>query len=102
MSRLLRQRRAVLAASAGCALLVAGVALASPLTGSGFQLNPSAITGGGGTSSSAGYSVSGTIGQPVVATSSGSGYTVGAGLFAAMEAGDPTYRITAPGLAANP
>ena len=101
MSRV-RRRRAVLAAGAGCALLFAGAALASPLTGGGYRLAPSAFTGGGDTSSAPGYTLTGVIGQPVVATSSGGGYTLGAGLFAAMEAGDRTFRITAPGLAANP
>lgn len=95
-------RRSLLALGAGSALLVVGAVLASPLTGSGYRVNPSAFTGGGGSSSGVGYSLTGVVGQPVVTTASGSSYTLGAGLFAAMEAGDPTFRITAPGLAANP
>jgi hypothetical protein len=101
MSRV-RARRALVALGVGATLLGAGAVFGAPLTGGGYSLNPSAFTGGGGTSAGGGYSVSGAVGQPLVASASGGGYTIGTGIFAVMEAGETTYRITAPGLRANP
>ncbi len=97
-----QRRRAIVALGLGATLVGAGVVLGAPLTGGGYSLYPSAFTGGGGTSTGAGYSVSGAVGQPLVNSASGGAYTIGTGLFAVMEPGETTYRITAPGLRANP
>jgi len=62
-------------------LLIAVPILAQ--TGGGYDLTWSSIDGGGGTSSSGGYSLSGTIGQPDASLTSGGDYTLVGGFWAA-------------------
>ena len=52
-------------------------------TGGGYDLTWSSIDGGGGTSSSGGYTLSGTIGQYDASLSSGGSYTFVGGFWAA-------------------
>jgi hypothetical protein len=60
-------------------------------TGGGYDLTWSTIDGGGGTSSNAGYSLSGTIGQHDAGLSFGGSYTLAGGFWAG--AGGPTISL---------
>jgi len=70
-------------------LLVLGlltVLITAPIlaqTGGGYDLTWISIDGGGGTSSSGSYSLSGTIGQPDSSLAGGAGYTLVSGFWAA-------------------
>ena len=59
-------------------LLVAGALAASP---AGFDLSWHVIASGGGHSSSAGYALDGSIGQPAVGALSNSNYRLGGGFW---------------------
>lgn len=68
------------------ALMVAGVllltaAIATAQTGGGYDLSWNTVDGGGGTSSSGSYGLSGTAGQPDAGVLSGGGYTLGGGFW---------------------
>jgi len=81
-----KKRTAILIVTVAC-LLLSGVALvrssadASAILSIGFDLWWHVIAGGGGQASSASYAVNGSIGQPVVAESSGPGYRLSAGFW---------------------
>jgi CSLREA domain-containing protein len=60
-------------------LLLSGVALAR--SAAGFDLAWHVIAGGGGQATSSSYIVNGSIGQPIVAESSGTGYRLSAGFW---------------------
>lgn len=82
----MKKRTAILIVTVAC-LLLSGVALArssanaSDILSIGFDLWWHVIAGGGGQASSASYAVNGSIGQPVVAESSGPGYRLSAGFW---------------------
>lgn len=60
-------------------ILLLGVSLASARTLDGYTITWWTTSGGGGTSTDAGYSLTGVIGQPAVGEMSGGGYTVTSG-----------------------
>jgi hypothetical protein len=66
--------------------------------GGGYDLGWSHLPGGGGRSTGAGIELLGAVGQPVVGSSSGGGYTVDSGFFA----GAPVrYRLVLPLVASD-
>ncbi len=80
------------------ALIVSLIALSLSLTpasaqsGGGYDLTWNTIDGGGGTSTGAAYSLSGTIGQADVGTMSGGAYTLNSGFWVDFQG----YRIELP------
>ena len=69
-------------------LVTLAVLLAVPIlaqTGGGYDLTWNSIDGGGGTSSSSGYTLSGSIGQPDASLASGAGYTLSGGFWLAAD-----------------
>lgn len=68
--------------SALVVVLLGPVSLPAP--GGGYELTWSSVDGGGGTSSGPDLMVSGTIGQPDTATSSGGDYVLVAGFWAGL------------------
>jgi len=54
-------------------------------TGGGYDLTWSSFDGGGGTSSSGSYTLSGSIGQPDASLASGAGYTLSGGFWLAAD-----------------
>jgi hypothetical protein len=68
--------------------LLAGIVLvksAAAQTGDGFDLSWNVIGGGGGKSTGSGFTVEGTIGQPVVGLSSDAEYTLQHGFWVTMQ-----------------
>jgi hypothetical protein len=62
-----------------------------------YALNWSIIAGGGGSSASGLYSLSGTVGEPTVGHSTGGSYAVEGGFWAVAHASRPSLRITRSG-----
>ena len=97
----MKKRTAILIVTVAC-LLLSGVALvrssanASDILSIGFDLWWHVIAGGGGQASSASYAVNGSIGQPVVAESSGPGYRLSAGFWPGIM-GPPSPSATPTG-----
>lgn len=60
---------------------LAAVVAAQAQSGSGFDLHWNVIGGGGGTSSGSGFTVTGTLGQTAVSTSSGGDFSVAQGFW---------------------
>jgi hypothetical protein len=73
-------RRSTLAAVLAVTLLLG---IGAVLAQGGYDLGWSTVDGGGGTSSSGAYSVSGTFGQPDAGTLTGGSYTLAGGFWAA-------------------
>jgi hypothetical protein len=89
----MKRRTAILLVT--CAfLLLSGVALARSATG--FDLWWHVIAGGGGQATSSSYIVNGSIGQPIVAESSGTGYRLSAGFWPGIM-GPPSPTATPTG-----
>jgi len=63
------------------ALLMVGVALVSAAPLAGYAIDWWTVDGGGGSSSSGAYSLSGTIGQPDTGQLSGGGYSLSGGFW---------------------
>ena len=65
-----------------CLLLIAPLTMAQ--TGGNYDLGWNTCDGGGGTSSSGSYALSGTIGQPDAAVMSGGNYTLSGGFWSGV------------------
>lgn len=92
-------------AAVGAAVLGAGalVAVAAGLAGGGYVIDPSGVTNGGGRSTSTGYSLQGSIGQPFAGVVQGSGFVLTNGVIPGAAANDiPTFRLFAPAVVSNP
>jgi len=89
----MRKRKALLLGTLGILLVVSTVrALGSaPIT---YAINWWVMGGGGGTSSGGPYTLSGTLGQGVVGSSSSGGYEIGAGFWYGVPAAGPTATPT--------
>ncbi len=75
------------------AILIATVGIVTVFaTGAGYSMPWWTIDSGGGTSSGSNYTLSGTIGQPDVATMSGGSYAVSGGFWS----GNTQYKIYLP------
>ena len=87
----MKKRTAILIVTVAC-LLLSGVALArapagaSTMLSAGFDLWWHVIAGGGGQAASSSYIVNGSIAQPVVDESSGTGYRLSAGFWPGAQA----------------
>ncbi len=102
MIRRLHTRR-VAAAAVAVTAATASVAVAFGLAAGGYRIDPSATTGGGGTSTGGDYIVQGAIGQPFAGSLSSSGFVLSNGIFAGAGAHDiPTFRLFVPALTSNP
>ena len=66
--------------------VLATVSLAAAQSQNGYSIDWWTVDGGGGTSAGAGYSLSGTIGQPDAGAMSGGGYTLTGGYWGAAVA----------------
>ena len=62
-------------------LLTSLLAMASPFAHAAFDIPQSVIAGGGGTSASGAFSITGTIGQSIVGASTGGSYAVNGGFW---------------------
>jgi len=95
--------RRIAAAALAVTAATASVAVAFGLAAGGYNIDPSATTGGGGTSAGGDYVVQGAIGQPFAGSLSSSGYVLSNGIFAGAGAHDvPIFRLFAPALTSNP
>lgn len=74
----MKKRATILLVTLAC-LLLSGVALAR--SAAGFDLWWHVIVGGGGQAMSSSHTVNGSIAQPIVAESSGTGYRLSAGFW---------------------
>jgi hypothetical protein len=74
-------------------LLGGGVLAASP---AGFDLDWHVVAGGGGASSSPGYVLQGTAGQPAAGVLSGGDYALGSGFWGGGEVAGSLYRACLP------
>jgi hypothetical protein len=75
-------------------LTVAGGVLAA--SADSFDLGWHVVAGGGGVSSSAGYALHGTAGQPAAGVLSGGGYVLGSGFWGGGEVVHGTIRVYLP------
>ena len=84
-----------------CAVLAGSIAwtcqAAEQSGGGAYQLDPSAIANGGGTSSGGSYTLSGTFGQAAAATLAASTYVIHDGLWAPAPGGSASDDIFANG-----
>src|SRR5690349_4455036 len=67
--------------------------LAPASAGGGYTLDWYTVDGGGGTSSSASYGLSGTVGQPDASVSNGGSYTLAGGFWAGAPS---SYQLRVP------
>jgi len=88
----MKMRQIVLVGFLTTAWLV-GASLAVDAVNNGYSLDWFTFDGGGGTSSSGSYNVSGTIGQPDAGTLTGGAYTLLGGFWGETAAG---YRLYLP------
>lgn len=75
-----RLRRPILATLGGAVALGLVAAVVAQTSGGVFDMSFTTITGGGGESSAGGYTVMGSIGQPLAVSSTGGGYQMSGGI----------------------
>ena len=89
------KRQIALILAIACGVMVMGTATAvHAQTGGPYAISPVVIASGGQSSSSTGYSVQSTVGQPAVGSNASIDYSVCAGYW--CSAGLPAYRAYLP------